>query len=176
MRIKLAVLAIVLLGALVSGAGVASAHGGGKSPHRDGKVLKLLAEELQFEYIDLGVPGPSLGDEIVFSESLSRRGRDVGMSGVVCTVTHATPPYEVLTFHCVGTLSLRRGQITLQGLIEVQGEEDPGPFIVAITGGTGAYRGASGEAVVGEVEPGVSVYKLRLDSQKEHHSRKHRKH
>ena len=32
------------------------------------------------------------------------------MSGVVCTVTHAMAPYDVLTFHCVGTLSLRAGR------------------------------------------------------------------
>ncbi len=67
-----------------------------------------------------------------------------------------------------------RGQITLQGLIEIQGEDDPGPFTVAITGGTGAYRGAGGTAVVREVRPGVSVYKLRLDLPKKH-SRGHHK-
>ena len=166
-RLYPVVLAIVALGVLAWGTGVANAHGGGKN------TLKLVATELQFEFIDVGATGPSLGDQIVFSESVAKDGRDVGMSGVVCTVTHATPPYDVLTFHCVGTLSLRRGQITLQGLIEVQGEDDPGPFTVAITGGTGAYRGAGGTAVIREVSPGVSVYKLRLDLPKKHHSRRH---
>jgi hypothetical protein len=165
--------AIVALGVLAWGTGAANAHGGGKE--NGGKqTLKLVATELQFEFIDVGATGPSLGDQIVFSESLAKNRRDVGMSGVVCTVTHATPPYDVLTFHCVGTLSVRRGQITLQGLIEVQGEDDPGPFTVAITGGTGAYRGAGGTAVVREVRPGVSVYKLRLDLPKKH-SRGHHK-
>jgi len=168
-RLYPVVLAIVALGVLAWGTGVANAHGGGK------KTLKLVATELQFELIDVGATGPSLGDQIVFSESLAKDRRDVGMSGVVCTVTHATPPYDVLTFHCVGTLSVRSGQITLQGLIEVQGEDDPGPFTVAITGGTGAYRGAGGMAVVREVRTGVSVYKLRLDLPKKHHSRGHHK-
>jgi hypothetical protein len=168
LRLCSAVLAIVALGLLASGTGVANAHGGGK------KTLKLVATELQFEFVDVGATGPSLGDQIVFSESLAKHGRDVGMSGVVCTVTHAVPPYDVLTFQCVGTLSLERGQITLQGLIEVQGEDDPGPFTVAITGGTGAYRGAGGEAVVKEIDPGVALYKLRLDvPKKKHHSRGH---
>ena len=112
----------------------------------------------------------------MISESLAKRGRDVGMSGVVCTVTHAVPPYDIVTFHCAATLSLQRGQITLQGLIEVQGEDDPGPFTVAITGGTGAFRGAGGEAVVREVSSGISVYKLRLDLPKKHHSRAHHGH
>ena len=166
-KVHLAVLAIVALGAFLFATEVANAHGGGK------QSLRLVATELQFEYLDLGATGPSLGDELIFSESLAYRGRDVGMSGVVCTVTHAMAPYDVLTFHCVGTLSLRRGQITLQGLIEVQGEDDTGPFVVAITGGTGAYRGAGGTAIVRGTETG-NIYKLRFDSRKKsHHKGRH---
>ena len=82
----------------------------------------------------------------MISETLSRRNRDVGMSGVVCTTVHAMAPYDVLTWQCLVTLSLERGQITLQGLIEIQGEEDMGPFTLAITGGTDKYSGASGTA------------------------------
>jgi hypothetical protein len=161
-----AVTAIAAMALLAFGSAVATAHGKGK------QTLRLLATENQSEFIDLGATGPSLGDELVFSETLSRHGRDVGTSGVVCTITAVEPPYEVVTFHCVGTLSLRNGQITLQGLIEVQGEDDPGPFTVAITGGTGAYRGAGGEAIVRDVSDTESVYKLRFDSGKKqrHHS------
>ena len=164
------VVAIVALGALLFVTGVANAHGGGK------QTLRLVATELQFEYVDVGATGPSLGDQLVFSESLEQRGRDVGMSGVVCTTTHIVAPYGVTSFHCLGTLSLRRGQITLQGLIEVQGEDDPGPFEVAITGGTGAYRGAGGEAVVRDRQDGTSVYKLRFDARKKHHGGRDRRH
>ena len=166
LRLYAAVLAIVGLGVLAAGPAAATAHDHGK------KTLRIVATEIQSEFLDLGTSGPSLGDELVFSETLSIRGREVGTSGVVCTVTQLTPPYDdVLMFHCVGTLSLRRGQITLQGLIEVQGEDDPGPFVVAITGGTGAFRGAGGEAVVRQVSPRTSIYKLRFDSRKKHHWR-----
>jgi hypothetical protein len=170
LRLHVAVLAVIALGVLVSGTGVANAHGDSK------RTLTLVATELQSEFIDLGTSGPSLGDELVFSEALFLRGREVGMSGGVCTVTHAVAPYDVLTFHCVGTLSLRRGQITLQGLIEVQGEDDPGPFTVAITGGTGAFRGAGGEALVRAVTPTRTIYKLRFDSGKKHRSHSGKKH
>jgi hypothetical protein len=153
-----AAFAIVALGVLVSGSGLASAKGGGK------KVLKLKATVMQLAELDLGDPGPSLGDELVFSERLKLRGRQVGESGVVCTVTQAVPPYNVLTYHCVGTLSLRKGQITLQGLIELQGLGDPGPFTVAITGGTGAFRGAGGEGKYRQLTPEKAVYKLRFNS------------
>ena len=172
MRIKrAAVAAIVTLGVLIVSSGTAAADGG-KGKHGKGP-LKIVAELNQEEFLDFGAPGASLGDQLVFSEILYKRGREAGTSGVVCVVTETVPPYTVVSFHCVGTLSLRGGQITLQGLIEVQGEDDPGPFTVAITGGTGAYRGASGEAVVRDVSEEITIYKLRFDS---HKKKKHRRH
>jgi hypothetical protein len=160
--IRAVVLAIVAIGMLTFGSTAATASG----KHRH--TLRLLATENQSEFLDLGTPGPSLGDELIISETLSRRGNEVGQSGIVCTVTEVTPPYDVLTLHCVATLSLQRGQITLQGLIEVQGEDDSGPFTVAITGGTGAFFGAGGEARIRNVSDTMSVYKLRFDSGKGH--------
>jgi hypothetical protein len=168
---RVAVAAIVTLGTLALSSGATAADGKGKGKH-DRDSLRLVATTLQEEFVDLGAPGPSLGDQLVFSEVLRQRGREVGTSGVVCVVTEAVPPYTVLTFHCVGTLSLRRGQITLQGLLEVQGEDDPGPFTVAITGGTGAFRGASGQAVVRDISGDRSVYKLSFDSKDKKKSKK----
>ena len=163
-----AALAAVALGVLVFGTGVANAHGD------RGKVLKLGATELQSDFVDVGDPGPSLGDEIVFSETLFKRGREVGMSGGVCTITYGVPPYDVVTANCVVTLNLHRGQITLQGLNEFQGEDDPGPFFLAITGGTGDFRGAGGEATFRNVRATRGVYKLRFDTgKKKHHSHGH---
>ena len=159
-----AALAIVVLGALTFGSAIAAAHGKHK------RVLRVVGIQNQFQFVDVAPTGPSLGDELVFSETLRRHGHEVGVSGVVCTATEVTPPYEVTTFHCVATLSLRRGQITLQGLVEIQGEGDMGPFTVAITGGTGAFRGAGGEARIRDVSDTVTVYKLFFDgtSRKSH--------
>ena len=170
LRLFAGVFAVVALGVLISGTAVATAHGHGK------KTLRIVAEEIQSEFVDVGVPGPSLGDELVFSETLFVRGREVGVSGAVCTIVQGVPPYDIALNHCVGTLSLRRGQITLQGLIEVQGEDDPGPFKVAITGGTGKYLGAGGEAVVRQVSDERSIYKLRFDSDKKQQKKKHHTH
>jgi allene oxide cyclase-like protein len=163
-----AALVVLVLGVLVLGAGVASAGG------KHGKALRVVADQNQFEFIDLGPAGPSLGDEFVFSEILSIRGREVGTSGGVCTATAVTPPYETTTFHCVATLDLGRGQVTLQGLIEIQGEDDTSTFTVAITGGTGAFRGASGEAVIRTVSETRTIYKLKFDkAKKKHHRHRH---
>jgi hypothetical protein len=141
----------------------------------DGKgkrTLRVVATEVQEEFVDVGAPGPSMGDMVVFSEVLSVRGREVGMSGGVCTVTEAIPPYTTLTLHCVATLSLRTGQITLQGLIEVQTMEDFSSNTVAITGGTGRYAGAGGEARVIQRDDRV-VYKLRFADGKKKKGRHH---
>jgi hypothetical protein len=167
-----AVVAIIALGVLVLGSAPAAADGKGK---RD--TLKLVATTIQEEFLDFGAPGPTLGDELVFSEVLRKRGREVGTSGGVCVITEAVPPYTTVTFHCVATLSLERGQITLQGLVEIQGEDDPGPFTVAITGGTGAFRCACGEAVIRDVSESRTVYKLSFDScDKKKKKKSHRKH
>jgi Allene oxide cyclase barrel like domain len=163
-----AVLAVVALGVLVFGTGVAAAHGD------RGETLRLVAVDTVEEFIDVGVSGPSLGDEFVFSETLRKDRRDVGRSGGVCTITRGVPPYDIVDLQCVVTLSLRGGQITLQGLNEVQGEDDPGPFTLAITGGTGKYRGASGEATFRRRSEDRGVYRLRFDKgNKKHHSRGH---
>ena len=169
LRLYAAVFAIVALGVLASGPAATAAHGHGK------QTLRLVATQIQSEFLDLGTAGPSLGDQFVFSETLFRHGREVGVSGGVCTVTQVVPPYDVVTFHCVATLSLGRGQITLQGLLEFQGEDDPGPFTVAITGGTGAFFGASGEAIDFRASATRSIYKLRFDSRKKQHQNKHHK-
>jgi hypothetical protein len=158
--IRAAVLAVFTLGVLVFGSSAAMGHG-------KQKPLKIVAQENQSNFVDVAPAGESVGDQLVFSEVLYRRGREVGDSGVVCTVTEVVA-YNGEMLHCVATLSLRRGQITLQGLIEVQGEDDPGPWTVAITGGTGAYRGASGEARVRDRPDGRTVYKLKFDKKKKH--------
>ena len=172
MRPKLALGAlstVVALAVLVLAAPAASAHGKGKhmSP------LVLVAEENQMTFVDLTTPGPSLGDQRVFSETLFRRHHEVGTSGGACTITEVTPPYPVLTLNCVVTLSLRKGQITLQGLIEIQGQDDPGPFELAITGGPRKYHNAGGEARFRNKGDGIGVYKLKLAKAKPRHRHGH---
>ncbi len=162
-RLLGAVTAIAAWAALSLGPGVAAADA------RD-KRLKLGLTRVQSEWLDLGASGPSLGDEFVFIETLQRKGRDVGTAGGACMVAGAKPPYEVMTYQCVATLRLRDGQIGLQGLLDATGPNDPQPFTLAITGGTGAYRRASGDAILTLTE-----YDLRFDSPRKRAGRKDRR-
>ena len=141
----------------------APAAGGGK-----GKTLRLTAKQKQQQFLDLGPQGPSLGDQLVFSDTVYRNGREFGSDGVVCSITQVVPPYTVATYQCVATIRLRDGQITVQGLNEFQGPGDPGPFRLAITGGTGAYGGASGSEVVRYDASGKGYYTLRFDARRKH--------
>jgi hypothetical protein len=52
-----------------------------------------------------------------------------------------------LVAHCENTLVLAHGTLSSQGVFEEDMAEGPTGFTWAITGGTGRYRGASGEAV-----------------------------
>ena len=86
LRLPATAVTLASLAVLAVGAPAASAHG-------KGKQLRLVAEENQSAFVDVGTPGPSLGDEQVFSETLYNRGREAGTSGGVCTATEVTPPY-----------------------------------------------------------------------------------
>ena len=78
MRIQLwsypAVAAVVTLAVLAAGA---PAAGGGK-----GTTLRLGAIQKQQQFIDLAPTGPSLGDQLVFSDTVYRNGREFGTDGV----------------------------------------------------------------------------------------------
>jgi hypothetical protein len=166
MRSKLractAALAVLTVAMLAIGTTAASAAG------RHNRTLRLTATQIDVAFLDLGDPNLSLGDTIVFSDTLTRRGRDVGEDGGTCTVTDITG-YSGFMANCVVTLALRRGQITVQGLIAFEEETIPDATL-AITGGTGAYRGASGELDFHQVSETVSRYTLHLDARK---TRKH---
>ena len=57
-----------------------------------------------------------------------------------------------------------------QVIVEFQGEGDQGPFTVAVTGGTGAFRSAGGQARI-RIRGDRTIYRLRLDLS---HRKKHR--
>jgi len=160
-RFHLAIVPIVALAVLAVGSAPAATG-------KRAKTLRLVAIKSQQAFLDLGSPGPSLGDQLVFSDTIYRNRREAGTDGVVCSITAVAPPYGASTYQCVGTIRLRDGQITTQGLNQFQGEGDPGPFRLAITGGTGAYSGASGELIDRNVTNVKAVYTLRFDSRKGH--------
>lgn len=107
--------------------------------------LRFRATQTQFEALDDGAPGTSLGDVIVYADQFTdKRGREIGRDGGTCTTTTLLPGGGI-SMDCAATLVFPRGRITVHGETTFAGATDLPPFTNAITGGTGAYRGAAGE-------------------------------
>ena len=77
----------------------------------------------------------------MFTTQLLKGDIEVGHQGGVCTVTSVARAEA----QCVATYALPRGQITGQALIVLG---DPTQYAVAITGGSGRYKGVEGEVRV----------------------------
>jgi hypothetical protein len=136
--------ALLAVAALAVGSVGPATGQGGADRHGDGsQTVQVLSTNTEEAFVDVGKTDFSLGDSFVFTSKLTKHGHKVGHTGVVCTITSTAREES----QCVGTASLRRGQITIQGLLA----GEPEVFDFPITGGTGAYEGAEGTLVVREI-------------------------
>ncbi|MGW4164309.1 allene oxide cyclase barrel-like domain-containing protein [Streptomyces sp. NPDC004788] len=103
------------------------------------EVLELKVQNDQYEAVDLGPAGPSLGDMDVYSGTALKDGRGVGRGGGSCQVISITDGQT--TTQCVITMEVEGGSLTMQSLWT---KGDTAPLDMAITGGTGDYGGARG--------------------------------
>lgn len=128
---------------------LAQNHGDHERPWKVLHFFERGAGDLAF--IDVGAPGPSIGDRLVFSNPIfdtdnQRIGRD-GADCVIVRVDPTEPPARQQVVQCTISVELADGQITVQGL--AQGTEN----YFAVTGGTGAYRKARGEVLARDIVP-----------------------
>lgn len=94
--------------------------------------------------LDLGDAGLSVGDQQVFTDRLMRAGKRVGTATGAATITGLTD--STITGQVVSTALLKRGSLTLQfAFIEVFADGPAPVSLAAVTGGTGAYAGATGQ-------------------------------
>jgi hypothetical protein len=91
----------------------------------------------------------SIGDEDVFNGKFFKGGKQVGRDGGVCVLVEQPSIY-----HCVATNWFEEGQLAVQWLGDFS-VDAVGHF--AIVGGTGAYRGATGEVTVDFQPDGADV-------------------
>ena len=91
--------------------------------------------------IDMGEPGDSNGDILVFDQPLLDRNKNnIGSNSGTCIRTRVA-----VSFQCQWTLTFGN-KINSSGSIVVAGREfDKGTSTVSIIGGTGNYSGISGE-------------------------------
>ncbi|MEU7581656.1 hypothetical protein AB0B50_29110 [Streptomyces sp. NPDC041068] len=121
------------------------------------EVIDLAVGNNGVVHTDVGTPGLSVGDEFVYADKLSQGGRQIGKDGSSCQVTELEG--SKITTNCVLSVRLPKGQITAQSLW-VKGSDT---VRMAITGGTGAYRGATGELTCNDIQTPKETYRITLD-------------
>jgi hypothetical protein len=111
------------------------------SPAGTSITLHLTSQLEQAHYVDNPPPGPSAGDDLVFTERLlNTNGRQVGNDAASCIAL-----FDQRSL-CTGTYILPNGQI----LVQLLQPGETGTYTQAITGGTGKYQRATGTVTVAQ--------------------------
>ena len=157
MRRKLIVFGVV---AAVVATGATIAVGVAKRvPISDTVVLHFKAERSVSHAIDDPPTGQSLGDGSIKTFLLTDNGREMGHMGQACLQTN-TDPVELV---CQSSLKLDGGQVALQTMY-LRDKATAGTTLkAAVTGGTGIYQNATGEAEWTRINDLVTRYKLTLN-------------
>ena len=101
----------------------------------------------------------SAGDTVVAINTLTDTGgKRAGTGYLSCGVVKGAHTFETATYQCAGTEKLRDGTITYDGVVKLSARVAR----AAVTGGTGAYDGASGELVNTTTGPDSSTQVITL--------------
>ncbi|MGO9078799.1 MAG: allene oxide cyclase barrel-like domain-containing protein [Streptosporangiaceae bacterium] len=146
-----AVIAVVALAV-----GIALPAAGSTGNAAQDKTIRVTVVTTEQKLLDLGGPGFSLGNEIVFSQKLLQGAKQVGHDGSVCTEVSVARQEA----QCIATYSFPGGQITGQALVILGSKA---PYVGSITGGTGKYEGAKGELHVQNVSPTEGILTFHLE-------------
>lgn len=124
--------AVVIATSVITGRAVASSPG-----HHHGGTFTVVERAITDTTADTGPAGDSVGDVLAFANPIfnARNTHRVGTDNGSCVRTAVGVSYE-----CSWTTSLPGGSIVVSGPFL-----DAGDSTLAITGGTGAYRRASGQ-------------------------------
>ena len=146
------------VGAIVALAGMTAVGVSEATGNRQLEISGVVSDAAEVKAADGFV-----GTRFVGAEDLLRDGRKVGTAARSCEVVAVdeTRSDNRAQFQCVITLGLRRGTLTLQAMpaLTEQGFE---AVKAAVTGGTGSFRHARGEALVQEVSSSETRYAIDL--------------
>jgi hypothetical protein len=170
-RVTAGLITLATLGAAAGlWSGVANAQSSPDTDHHSkGSAVSFDVKFSPFFLIDFSADGvrsvddirqsdPSKGDVSVFQDQLLRSGKVVGREAGTCTVTALDPKAEApLQLNCNVTFEIPGGTIATQGLATNAAVKH-----LVITGGTGRYLGAQGEATLTEFgdDTGTVVFHL----------------
>jgi hypothetical protein len=123
--------------------------------------------------VDLGQQGVSPGDELIFSDELFRpadgqsegqnntqdSSQRIGQADGRCTLI--SPNSE--RYMCTVVSSFENGTIITEGVLS---NNENSPNALGVTGGTGEYRGVTGEATL-DLVPAEGPHAIRFDLQRD---------
>jgi hypothetical protein len=136
---------------LLPGAAASADPGKHRGGHGHQTTMQFDVEFSPHNYVDVGEPGPSAGDVIVFHDQLLRGGRQFGEMAGSCVVIETTP-----LANCTAVVRLsEQDTITFAFL-----NAPPPEKVFAITGGSGTYSTAHGDGLL--IEHGDGTGELTL--------------
>ena len=155
--------AIIAVGVAVAACGtIGVAAAAPASVTHAAKTLRDYAFDINNGTTDPGfIPAPgtnhkvfSQGDELIINDQLTvtHRAKDgypiVGYDSGVCTLTRIPEKYAEQTLaNCVVTAGWKDGSLTVQGVVHFKSQQ-PESAVLAVTGGTGRFDGATGTVTV----------------------------
>lgn len=116
-------------------AGSTVAHGSAT-----GSTVRGQEKFTKTKVVDVGKQGTSIGDRFEFASVLRKDGKKLADSGGSCNVVGGTTDANA-NYHCTQTYQFSGGQVDVQGLFSFADKKT----VWGITGGSGTYRGASGQ-------------------------------
>jgi hypothetical protein len=128
--------------------------------HGHDRTIKLVeaSEAVKPASVDLGQPGPSAGDLVVVRDGLLRQdGSKAGVLRQVCTLVDPGTSPLTSTFECSASFALTEGTIIAEGPFVPSASQQA----AAVTGGTGAFSTAQGEASIRAEDDQITIRLVR---------------
>jgi len=116
-----------------------SAPGAGTS----GEEITFVDTNPRNTDLDLGAPGLSVGDMQIFNDDLTKDGQPFGTSIGQCVLTLSEPTR--LINQCTATYLMADGTLAVRFINDQDPAAAPTKIAGPVVGGTGRYRGASGD-------------------------------
>jgi hypothetical protein len=144
---------VVGVGLLLAILGVSGSAAQATSGDGEPSVQRFQVHFSPFDLVDVGQPGLSNGDEIVFHDTLLAGNRSAGDEVGSCVIVDAA----AVLADCSLVIRLAGGDISGQFA-----NSPPPVKHLSITGGTNRYRTARGEGTLTEAGDGTGTLELRL--------------
>jgi hypothetical protein len=149
------VLAAAALTAVAAGAAIPAVTGARDSAGRT-ITVRDKAQQVQFIHQDASTQGEQLafGDRVITRQgTFDTKDRPTGTLTTDCVNVGAAAIVFEATLQCTSVYTFKNGQIVTSGVVRL----DNPALRVAVTGGTGAYAGASGDVGAGKPVKGYDT-------------------